>query len=100
MTSFSAKVAFGGDFGAPKGIQKLSKIYDPVLTFGCGKPSGGHLGYFVDFFSILGAFGAHSGHLLEPFSINFRYFLNSFINFCCVQDSLDFDFSAKNDFFQ
>ena len=57
-------------FGVPRGTQKLSKIYESVVTKWSWKPSGGHFGRFTAFYSILGSFWVHSGPLRDHFLTN------------------------------
>ena len=70
--SFLAKNRFFAIFGVPRGTQKLSKIY--VVTKWSRKPSGGHVGRFTVFYSILGPFWVHSRPLRAHFLVNLCVF--------------------------
>ena len=75
--SFLAKNQFFAIFGVPRGTQKLSKIYAPVVTKWSWKPSGGHFGRFTAFYSISGPFWVHS----QPLRANFLACLVRFSTF-------------------
>ena len=71
---FLAKSSFFVIFGVPRGTQKLSKIYESVVTKWSWKPSGGHFGRFTAFYSISNLFWVHSQPLRAHFLANLCVF--------------------------
>ena len=75
LAHFFTKNRFFVIFGVPRGTPKSLKINEGVGTKWSGKPSGGHLGGFTAFQSILRLFWVHSGPLPDHFLANLVCFL-------------------------